>query len=228
MTKADSNSLKDTTNDSARWLFCFAVNEEALFFKPDGDCRILITGMGRTNAETEIRKALAREQPPRVITAGFAGGLNPRYRCGDVLFEEDAGLSGALEVAGALPAHFYCHSRVVVTACEKAQLWQTTGADAVEMESSTIRAVCRENGIPSATVRVISDEAGSDLPLDFNELMTTDYRMNYLKLMGTLAGRPRLAKKLLGFQKETRFAARKLGRVLSSLKMADGVDKAVL
>jgi len=228
MKKGDSNPLKDVTNDSSRWLFCFAVNEETVFFKPAEDCRILVTGMGQTNAEKEIRKALARELPPCVITAGFSGGLNPKYRCGDVLFEEDAGLSGVLEASGALSAHFYCHSRVAVTACEKAQLWQTTGADAVEMESSSIRTICRENGIPSATVRVISDEAGSDLPLDFNVLMTADYRMNYLKLMGTLVGQPSLAKKLLEFQKETRFAAKKLGMVLSSLKMSNRVDKVIL
>jgi hypothetical protein len=154
--------------------------------------QIWVTGIGRRNAAENIRDAIARVQPERVITAGFAGGLNPRLQCGTVVYEQDfdAGFGRELEELGAMPARFHCHRRVAITAEEKSELWRETGADAVEMESSVIRTICREFKIPSATVRVISDDARQDLPLDFNALMTSDDRINYLKLMWAVFSHP--------------------------------------
>jgi len=68
------------------------------------------------------------------------------------------------------------------------------------MESSAIRAICQEEGIPGATIRVISDAADYDLPLDFNSLMTPDCRINHLKLAGTLLRAPGKISELMTFQ----------------------------
>lgn len=174
------------------FLVCFAVREEVAYaFLPSvpGGREKLITGMGRRNASTRFQEALRSLSPERVVTCGFAGALNPEFKIGDVLFDEDydAGMEKALLSAGAIPAKFYCSVRVAVTAAEKAELWRTTGADAVEMESSVIRSLCRDRGIPSATVRVISDMANEDLPLDFNALMTSEQKISIPKLMGRLS-----------------------------------------
>src|SRR5204862_4938815 len=114
----------------------------------------------------------------------------------------------------ALPAQFHCSKRVAITAAEKRALWESTRADAVEMESSVIRNLCREWKIPSATVRVISDTAHDDLPLDFNALMTSDDRIHYGKLARAVLGSPRRIPLLLSFQRQPIIAARELGRVL--------------
>src|SRR5208282_556594 len=155
--------------------------------------------------------------------AGFAGGLNPDLKCGTVIYEQDfdAGFGTDLEELGAVPAKFHCHRRVAITAEEKAALWRETGADAVEMESSVIRTICREFRIPSATIRVISDAASQDLPLDFNALMTSEDRINYLKLIWTIVSRPSRIPKLVEFQRHTVGAARRLGSVLEELLRAE-------
>lgn len=205
-------------------LLCFAVKEEMKFFAPRraavaNSFQIWMTGIGRKNAAENIRAAIARVQPERVITAGFAGGLNPIHKCGAVLYEQDfdAGFGEDLDELGAIQAKFHCHKRVAITADEKAALWKETGADAVEMESSVIRTICREFRIPSATVRVISDDATQDLPLDFNALMTSEDRINYLKLFGAVVSKPGRIPKLIEFQRQTIDAAQKLAGVLEVL-----------
>jgi hypothetical protein len=209
----------EVTPEPISFLICFAVREEAAFAWPmpvKGENERLITGMGRRNASTRFQNALRQFSPERVITCGFAGALNPEFKVGDVLFDEDydMGMGKALLSAGAIPAKFYCSVRVAVTAVEKAELWRTTGADAVEMESSVIRSLCRDRGIPSATVRVISDAANEDLPLDFNALMTSDQKLSIPKLMGTLLRSPRSIPRLMDLQRNTRAAARRLAEVL--------------
>jgi hypothetical protein len=89
------------------------------------------------------------------------------------------------------------------------------------MESETIRQVCLNRKIPSATIRVISDSAHDDLPLDFNLMFTPDYRMDFTKLAARLLLKPQLMLKLLHFQGETINAAKSLGAFLEALLSAN-------
>lgn len=214
-------------------LVCFAVKEEARFFMrevaqepnaaPISPPRLLyqvwMTGMGRKNAVEGIRQAIALVRPKQVITAGFAGGLNPALKFGSIVYDRDfdAGCAAKMEEMGAVRANFCCHRRVAITAQEKRELWRQTGADAVEMESSVIRTICREQNIPAATIRVISDDASQDLPLDFNALMTPEDRINYVKLTWAVMSRPWKIGKLIEFQQQTVAASRRLGAVLGEL-----------
>jgi adenosylhomocysteine nucleosidase len=204
-------------------LVCFAVKEEARAFqklaKKDDNLRVTLVGMGKRNAERAIRAALAEERPTLVLTCGFAGGLSPGLAMGSVVFAADSetGLEPALLAAGAKPARFHCAERVAVTVEEKRALREATGADAVEMESGVIRAVCGEQKIPSATVRVILDTANEDLPLDFNQLMTPGLKMSYVKLAMVLAKSPGKMGALLHLRRQSQAAAEKLGQVLAGL-----------
>ena len=203
------------------WLICFAVVEEAAFhIRPwPPQCKRLITGMGRRNASNAIHDTLKQWRPRRVITAGFAGGLNPELKRGTVVFDEDSGfgLEPRLMELGAAPAKFHCAQRVAITTAEKMTVRRETGADVVEMESSVIRTICRAAGVPSATIRVISDAAGDDLPLDFNALMTPSDRINWWKFGRTLILRPMLIGRLIEFQRQAREAAKELARVLDAV-----------
>ena len=180
---------------------------------------MLITGMGRKNTEASARPALTALRPRLVITSGFAGGLDPALPLSGIVFDEDADadLKRRLEKLGAKPVKFFCAERIAATAAEKKSLRESTGADAVEMESSVIRELCRQQNIPSATIRVISDTADEDMPLDFNQLATPDLRMDYLKLAGKILANPGKIPDLMRFGKQTAAAAKVLGRVLFEL-----------
>jgi adenosylhomocysteine nucleosidase len=201
-------------------LVCFAVKEEAGPFRrllslQDG-IQVLITGMGRRNAQRAIEAALSKFTPGLVISAGFAGGLRPDLQPGTVLFEVDqaARLESALLTAGAQPARFHCAERVASSADEKRELREQTGADAVEMESRFICDLSRARAIPSATVRVILDTSEEELPLDFNRLMTIDDRIDGKKLALLLMKSPGKIPELIRFQKRSQQAAKQLADVL--------------
>ncbi|MBI3191127.1 MAG: hypothetical protein HYZ36_00555 [Pedosphaera parvula] len=179
---------------------------------------ILITGMGQRNAGRAIRVRLEQPPPTLVISSGFAGGLNPELIRGNIIFDADADfpLVDALRQAGARVARFHCSPTVVVSTADKQLLWQATGADAVEMESSVIRDACRQHGIPSATVRVISDAAHESLPLDFNRLLTENLTMDYGKLSLALLKAPGKIGELIRFQRKIQAAASRLAATLST------------
>ena len=209
--------------DASRILVCFTVEEEAAPFRRKcqgtNSPAILITGMGQANASAALQKYFATSQPQLVLTCGFAGGLNPVLTPCTVIFSEDdrVGLTSLLKELGAVPAKFHCSKRVATTAKEKLQLRESTGADVVEMESCVIRELCRERQIPSATIRVISDASNEALPLDFNALMTPDYRIIFPRLLGQLVRSPGRIPALLRLQKRTKQAAERLAEVLVKL-----------
>jgi adenosylhomocysteine nucleosidase len=199
-------------------LVCFAIKEEAAAFerlKSSSEVRVLLTGMGTRNAERSVRAALDEHKSNLVLSCGFAGGLDPTLKPGDVLCSTDnSALRHKLTTAGAKPAKFFCATRIATTVAEKLELRRTTGADAVEMESAAIHNVCRERGIPCATVRAISDTANEDLPLDFNQLSKPDLSLDYARLLWAIAKAPGKIPALLRLQKNSSVAAQRLAEVL--------------
>jgi nucleoside phosphorylase len=205
-------------------LICFALKEEAAPFRKIAAGKtgitILLTGIGRQSAEKSLRGFLAASPPELVLTCGFAGGLNPGLKLGDVVFEignRKSEIGNKLLAAGAKPAKFCCADRIATTVAEKNKLRAETGADTVEMESAAIHAVCAELGIPCATVRVISDTADEDLPLDFNALARPDKNLDYGKLFLAVAKSPGKIGALMQLQKKTKFAAEQLAGVLAKI-----------
>jgi nucleoside phosphorylase len=199
---------------------CFAVKEEARFFQrlasARREVRVLLTGIGSRNAERVVRSLLEASRPGLVVSAGFAGGLKAGLARGTVLFAnaQYATLEKALLAAGAERGRFHFAKRVVTRAAEKKRLHEDTGADAVEMESQIIHAVCDEHQVPCVTVRVVLDTAAEDLPLDFGELLTPDERMDMWKLAVAVMKRPGRIPALLKLRKDSELAAKRLGEVL--------------
>jgi adenosylhomocysteine nucleosidase len=203
-------------------LVCFAVPQEANPFRKiiheRSDVRVLITGMGMANAEHSVHKALQEIRPARVFTCGFAGALNPDLRVGDVVFDtSDSVLSERLCRAGARPVRFCCLDRVAVTRAEKSALREAHHADAVEMESAVIQKLCGKADVPCVLLRVISDAAQEDLPLDFNALMDERQQLSFARLAMALMQSPQRIPALMRLGRNSALAAERLARVLAQV-----------
>ena len=69
--------------------------------------QLWMTGIGRRTRWKSIRQAIELVQPGRVITSGFAGGLNPALKFGAIVYDQDvdAGLPTRTGRVGRCPGH---------------------------------------------------------------------------------------------------------------------------
>ncbi|HIG26944.1 MAG TPA: hypothetical protein EYQ50_03785 [Verrucomicrobiales bacterium] len=201
--------------------FVFAVKEEASCFRrltrDLPGVKILVSGVGRANASRCIHQALIKENSPDFLAScGFAGGLNPSHPVGQILYSADphSVWEKRLSTSEGLPATFHQSDQILTTSLEKKKLFHATGLDAVEMESTEVRAICRQRKIPSATIRVISDTSNMDLPLDFNRYYDNEFRFNIGSLISDILLSPTLWLPMLKFNKDIRSASQTLGNLL--------------
>ena len=177
-----------------------------------GPHHVVVSGMGQARALAAANAAMESTEAEWVLTCGFAGALDPGLQVGDVLHDADPWfpLGLASRDTGSRPARFACSPRVAVTRHDKARLRDESHADAVEMESGVIRDLCLARATPSATLRVVSDAAGEDLPFDFNALLTPSHDIHAGRMAWAIARAPWKVASLMGFQRRVSFAARRL------------------
>jgi adenosylhomocysteine nucleosidase len=150
----------------------------------------------------------------RVVSIGFCGALDPALRIGDIV------ISG--EVPEELGASFVqgdvlSLDRVAITAVEKGELRASTHATVVEMESAAVARKAREWEMPFGCVRVVSDVAGENLPLDFNRYRDADGRFNRTRIAFAAVGRPfTVLPGLIRLDRNCRLAAERLGEFFAN------------
>jgi len=144
---------------------------------------LIVGGMGRGPAAEATSVLIDGHRPRWVVSAGFAGALDPALQRYDaVLPGEVVTLEGgrfavdALDAPGRGPrtrgGRLVTVDAIVRTAAEKAALREKTGADLVDMETSAVAEVCRERAARFLAVRVVSDDAEAELPPEVATLMT--------------------------------------------------------
>lgn len=133
------------------------------------------TGIGASSATRQLQKLAKLRRPRGLIAAGFAGGLDPKLQTGNVLvatnFSNDALLSLTRHVCDDFRCCYFgtltTQPRAAETVEEKAALAFRTSASAVDMETAAIAAGCETLSVPMLSVRAISDDARSPLPVPF-------------------------------------------------------------
>jgi hypothetical protein len=152
------------------------------------------------------------EQPIAILLGGLAGALDPTLRCGDVIVDEQSAWTGILRHG---PIH--CAQNIIATAREKSELFRSTGAIAVEMESSKVRQFAQQRAIPFIHVRSISDEASQSLNLSLFGLIDEMGRPRLGAVARMILKEPAMARDLLHMSKQSRTALKSLSTAVEQI-----------
>ena len=187
---------------------------------------VVLAGVGRVRAQRGAEILLDGHRPRWIVSAGFAGGLDPVLKRNDlVLASEVVNLAGRRYVIDlALPpgaaaqglrsGRLLTVDEIVRTAAEKAALRRGHAADLVDMETSSVAALCEERGIRFLSVRVISDEASTDLPPEVLAILGRSGGLRLGAALGAVWKRPGSVKDLLALRTTANQAAEVLCRFL--------------
>ena len=157
----------------------FALEFESACFRARHDPRLrvgvwLLGEMG-LGAAKNLEKRLGDTRPTLLISAGFAGGLQPGLEAGALILGEnhsDANIVSRLDlnerwhVGSVITAE-----RILETAEDKKLLGIRTGCLAVDLETAHLALVCAARGLPMLSIRCISDRVEDDLPVHSDVLL---------------------------------------------------------
>jgi adenosylhomocysteine nucleosidase len=186
-------------------IICVAIQLEAdavsraLQTVPDVSARVQIVGIGGGNIPERFDPA----EVSLVISAGLAGALDPNLKCGDVI-EDDT------------RTRIHTADRVVATVEQKAELFRTTGAAAVDMETGGIARVAKESGVRFVAIRAISDSALDAIDPAILGLVDAMGKPRLRNIAAVLLRRPRLIPELLRLRSASKLALRNLGKYLAT------------
>jgi adenosylhomocysteine nucleosidase len=133
----------------------------------ENDVAVLVCGgIGAEAARRACEAVIKLYQPGLLISAGFAGALDPGLEVGRMLTPRlvidanDGSRTEAGSGSGVLVSF-----NAVADARQKLKLGKAYRADAVDMEAAAVAHGADAHGIPFVAVKAISDEAGFEMPL---------------------------------------------------------------
>jgi adenosylhomocysteine nucleosidase len=148
------------------------------------------SGVGQARARRAAEILIAGHRPRWIISAGFAGALNPALARNDLVLPHEvidhAGTRFPVEPPDSMAAGFPFHrgrlitlDRIVASALARRELHESSQADLVDMESFAVAALCQERLVKFLSLRVISDDSTSNLPPEVATLLshTGSYRI---------------------------------------------------
>ena len=146
------------------------------------------TALARAAVEAAV-EGIGKAEIGALVSTGYCGALDAGLAPGDILIIGEVNGIAAREprVAGEYrKGVLVSQDRVIVTAKEKQEL-RLTGAIACDMEASAVAEAAAALDLPFYCVRVVTDTANEDLPMDFNRYRDAHGRFDRTRIaMGAL------------------------------------------
>lgn len=193
------------------------------------------TGVGKDCALNALEEVLNRVNPSIILSIGYAGGLDPKLKVGDIVVadrvledtQSNRGIgytigSDLLSHVEALPPPdgVTLHRGPLVTVDEpvtdpesKRALGTRHGAIAVDMETSVLIARATGEQIPFLSIRAISDTADQSL-VDVSSFIGDDGEVSKLKAGWYVATHPQTIKHFISLRNQSQKATRNLTDLL--------------
>jgi adenosylhomocysteine nucleosidase len=181
---------------------------------------VACSGGSAERARAEATRLVA-EGAAALVSFGLAGGLAPELRPGDLLLPETVRVAGGAAWSVAPIWRERVHARlgaaglesragalagseaIVATTAEKRELFEATGAQAVDMESHEVAAVAAAAGLPLLVLRALADPYDQVIPQVAREALRPDGRMRLQGLLGGLFRERGGAMALLGLARQS-------------------------
>ena len=156
-----------------------------------------------------------------ILLAGLSGALDPRLQIADLLLGDcPEPLAPKLEIPRAL-----LHTAIdpISHPAQKAHLFSTTGAAAVDMETSAVRDFAANHKLPFIALRSISDTATQPLNPQLLKLIDVWGRAKWGEVASFVVGNPFRLFSLMRLGRDSSRATRRLGEgVVEVLKAIGG------
>nr|WP_303652655.1 nucleoside phosphorylase [Paludisphaera mucosa] len=166
---------------------------------------VVASGVGPASARRGVAHLLDGHRPRVLVSAGFAGALDPALNRNDLVVPRSvADASGAVvelhaSVAESVPGlrvvdRLLLVDRVISGVQEKARLREEHRADLIDMETFAAAVAARDRSIPFFSLRVVSDDARTELPPEIGRLLNTTGSYRVGAALRALWGRPSAVK----------------------------------
>ena len=198
------------------WPFSHQEHEGRSFkFFEKGGMVVVCGGIGAESARRAAEAAICLYHPALIVSAGFAGGLDPALRAGDMLIPRhviDAGDGSRTE---------HPHGEGVLLTIgevagreEKARLSEAFGADAVDMEAAAVARSAEAHAVPFLACKVVSDASDSPM-LSMMNFVSSDGSFRTGAFLIHVAVRPWLWGRVWRMARDTAAASVRLSSALA-------------
>jgi adenosylhomocysteine nucleosidase len=134
-------------------------------FFESGQTVLVCGGVGAEPARRATEAVIALYQPELVQSVGFAGGLDPALKVGEIFSPSrviDAGDGSSVETGSG--RGILVSAAAIVGAEQKLKLAECYGAQAVDMEATAVARGAQARGVRFMAVKAISDESSFAMP----------------------------------------------------------------
>ena len=189
---------------------------------------VIVSGVGLAAASRGAERLIDGHRPRVLVSAGFAGALDPSLNRNDlaiprsVVNAEGETIAIDAEWANAVSAirrveRLLLVDRVITAASEKGRLRDERQADLIDMETFGVAAAARDRGIPFIPLRVVSDDARSELPPEIARMLNASGSYRVGAALRAIWGRPSAAKDFWTLHAQALEAADRLANGLQVL-----------